>query len=144
MKIEALNFYIDINGDGRYNGWEIWEAVKWVYRLPGNLLIEGVGNVPFLAGLLNIQASEATGYASFNNWMVVGFSLLFWLALLMFLASFKHDTDDAPAQAQAQAQAETPTQLRLSDERKVKSLLENKKAHHRHHHGHPMAGHHFK
>lgn len=142
MKVEALNFYLDINGDGRYNGWEIWEAVKWVYRLPGNLLIEGLGNVPFLASLLGIEASEATGYGSFNNWMVVGFSLLFWLALLMLLASFKRDTDAAPEPGQAALTPNTP--LRLSDERKVKPVLESKRPHRRHHHGHPMAGHHVK
>ncbi len=142
MKIEALNFYLDINGDGRYNSWEIWEAVKWVYRLPGNLLVEGVGNVPLLANLLGIQASEATGYASFNNWMVVGFSLLFWLALLIFLASFKRDTDADPELELAAPIATIP--LRLSDERKVKPLVESKRLHRRHHHGRPMAGHHFK
>lgn len=142
MKIEALNFYIDMNGDGRYNGWEVWETVKWVYRLPGNLLIEGVGNVPLLANLLGVQASETTGYASFNNWMVVGFSLLFWLALLIFLASFKRDTDTAPEASQQQATHKIP--LRLTDERKVKPLQENKRLHRRPHHGRSMAGHHVK
>ncbi len=143
MKIEALNFYVDINGDGRYSGWELWEAVKWVYHLPGSLLIEGLGNTPYISGWLGIQASEATGYASFNNWIVVLFSLLFWLALLIFLVSIKHYDDDPEA---SPPKAEPQPYLRLPDGRAVRPLLENKSArrqHHRHR-GHRLAGHHFK
>ncbi len=83
MHIETLNFSMDINGDGVYSRWEIWETLVWAYRLPGNLVVEGLGNVPVLSDLLGIQASQATGYASLNGPVAVALSLVFWLGLIV-------------------------------------------------------------
>lgn len=87
MHIETLNFSMDINGDGVYSRWEIWQSVVWLYRLPGNLVMEGLGNIPGSAELLGIHASPATGYASLNGPVAVALSLVFWLALVIGLVS---------------------------------------------------------
>src|SRR5690606_41914550 len=49
MNIESLKMVVDINRDGSYSLWELWEAVTFVYRLPGNLMVEGLGNIPYVA-----------------------------------------------------------------------------------------------
>lgn len=87
MHIESLNFSMDINGDGVYSRWEVWETVVWAYRLPGNLVMEGLGHVPVLSDLLGIKASAATGYASLNGTVAVTLSLVFWLAIVVGLLS---------------------------------------------------------
>jgi len=79
MNIESLKMVVDINRDGSYSLWELWEAVTFVYRLPGNLMVEGLGNIPYVADFLGIQASSATGYASLNSLWAIGLSLLFWM-----------------------------------------------------------------
>jgi len=98
MNIQSLNLVLDINRDGAYSLWEIWEAVKWVYRLPGNLLVEGLGHTPYLSTLLNIHASEATGYRSLNGTLSVTLSLMLWVfaifSLLTLLSPTVDETDD--------------------------------------------------
>lgn len=103
MNIESLNLVIDLNRDGAYSLWEIWEAVKWVYRLPGNLLVEGLGHIPYLSTLLNVQASEATGYRSLNGSLSVTLSLMLWVvaifSLLTLLSPTVDEADDADPDA---------------------------------------------
>src|SRR3546814_12519759 len=62
--------------------WELWESVKFVYRMPGNLAVEGLGHVPYLSSFLGIKASEATGYGRLDGLLSVTLSLLFWMVLL--------------------------------------------------------------
>src|SRR5690606_16206524 len=99
MNIEALRLVIDINRDGAYSPWEIWQAVKWVYRLPGNLLVEGLGHVPYLSTALNIQASEATGYHRLNGSLSVSISLIFWVAVIFIVLHLLSPTEDVPDEA---------------------------------------------
>ncbi|MFA5489056.1 MAG: hypothetical protein WC284_07525 [Candidimonas sp.] len=87
MNIKSLDFALDINGDGVFSPWEYLEALKWIYQLPGRLVIEGLGNIPFVASALNIQASEATGYASLYGLTPTLISLLCWLVLICAILS---------------------------------------------------------
>lgn len=96
MHIETLNFSMDINGDGVYSRWEIWETLVWAYRLPGNLVVEALGNVPVISDMFGIQASAATGYASLNGPVAVALSLVFWLAVLFALVGMTSGSDSAP------------------------------------------------
>lgn len=82
MNIQALHFVLDIDSDGSIASWEVLHAVKWGFSLPGRLLTEGLGNIPWVADTLGIQASAATGYASFNSLLASGASLIFWVLLL--------------------------------------------------------------
>src|SRR3546814_752173 len=82
MKIESLNIVVDLNHDGAYSMWELWESVNFVYRMPVNLAGEGMGHVPYLSSFLGIKASEATGYGSLDGLLSVTLSLLFWMVLL--------------------------------------------------------------
>ncbi|WP_323016607.1 hypothetical protein [Castellaniella sp.] len=82
MNIQALRFVLDIDGNGAIAGWEIIDALKWGFSLPGRLLVEGLGNIPIIADTFNIQASAATGYASFHSLLAAGSNLLFWVLLL--------------------------------------------------------------
>lgn len=82
MAVQALNFNIDLNNDGVYSLWELWHVVKDLYHAPGNLVIEGLGHIPFIAEPLGIRASEAAGYASLDSILAVLLSLMFWTALL--------------------------------------------------------------
>lgn len=96
MNIQSLHLVIDINNDGRYSAWELWEAIKFVYRLPGNLLVEAIGQIPPLSSALHIQASAATGYASLNGLLSVTLTLIFWVIVvfgLLTLASPEADQD---------------------------------------------------
>ncbi|MDS1140828.1 hypothetical protein RE432_10310 [Pusillimonas sp. SM2304] len=103
MNIESLNLVIDLNRDGAYSPWELWEAVKWVYRLPGNLLVEGLGHIPYLSTLLNIQASEATGYRSLNGSLSVTLSLMLWVVAIFSLLTWLSPTVDEPDDASLDA-----------------------------------------
>ena len=99
MNIASLNVIVDINKDGSYSVWEVWETAKVVYRLPGNLIIEALGNTPHVSSLLNIQASQDTGYASLNGSLAVTLSLLFWvvaISSILTLASPSDEYDDIP------------------------------------------------
>lgn len=82
MYIRSLAFSIDTNNDGLYSVWELWEVAKAIYRLPGNLVVEGLGNLPWVASFLNINASASTGYSSLNGTLAIALSLVFWVAIL--------------------------------------------------------------
>lgn len=94
MKIESLHLVVDINHDGAYSLWEIWESVKFVYRLPGNLLVEGLGHIPYLSSFLGIRASEATGYGSLDGLLSVTLSLLFWIVVLFSVLTVSSPSTD--------------------------------------------------
>lgn len=87
MTIRSLAFTLDINGDGTLSPWEYLEALKWLYQLPGRLVIEGLGNIPIVASTLNIQASQATGYSSLYGVAATLISLICWMALFCSIAS---------------------------------------------------------
>lgn len=100
MNIHALRFVLDIDGNGAIAGWEIIAALKWGFTLPGRLLVEGLGNIPFIANTFNIQASAATGYASFHGLLASGSSLLFWVLILYGLTRIGSRSDTEPADAE--------------------------------------------
>lgn len=85
MELQALNYVVDIDGDGQIAGWEAVHAVKWGFSLPGRLIIEGLGHIPVVADTLGIQASAATGYASFNSLLATILNLLFWVLLFLLI-----------------------------------------------------------
>jgi hypothetical protein len=93
MKIESLHLVVDLNHDGAYSMWELWESVKFVYRLPGNLIVEGLGHIPY-ASSLGIKASEATGYGSLNGLLAVTLSLLFWIIVLFSILTLSSPSTD--------------------------------------------------
>ena len=93
MKIQSLMFTVDTNHDGTYNMRELWEVGKAIYRLPGNLLVEGLGNLPYAAQFLNIQASASNGYASLNGTLAVAVSLIFWVSLVFTVLTIASPTD---------------------------------------------------
>src|SRR5690625_4452525 len=66
----------------------ILELAIWLYRLPGNLIMEGIGNLPLVPELLNIHASASAGYGSLNGTISHALSLLFWVALLLGAISY--------------------------------------------------------
>src|SRR5690606_2042009 len=78
---------------------EIMEAVKWVFRLPGNLLLEGLGHVPYVSSVLHIQASEATGYGSLNSGLAASLSLLIWAVAIFTVLSLTSSSDTASESA---------------------------------------------
>jgi|SRR5690606_11197705 len=111
MNIESLHLVADINGDGSYSPWEIWEVVKFVYRLPGNLLVEGLGHVPYVSSLLGIKASAATGYASLDGLFSVTLSLLFWVVVLFAILTLSSPTVEEPAPTAARTPEADPSAL---------------------------------
>ncbi|OXR50510.1 MULTISPECIES: hypothetical protein [unclassified Pusillimonas] len=98
MNIKSLNLVVDINADGRYSFWEIWELIRDLYRLPGNLLVEGLGHIPYVSNALGIHASEAMGYGSLNGLLAVTLSLLFWIALILGLMAWASPDADTDAE----------------------------------------------
>lgn len=87
MHIQTFQWAIDLNGDGQFSLWEIWETLRWVFRMPGSLVIELLGQSPFVAHILNIKASAASGYSSLDGLLSKAISFLFWLPLLMGILS---------------------------------------------------------
>lgn len=106
MHIQTFQWVMDINADGQMSLWEIWQTVRWVFRIPGSLVVEFLGHYPALANLLNIKASAATGYASLDGLISKVISLFFWLPLLMWTLSLgnkakpRHDYLDEHANSQ--------------------------------------------
>ncbi|NYT76512.1 hypothetical protein H0A71_05870 [Alcaligenaceae bacterium] len=82
MSIQSLNLVIDLNGDGSYSLLEISEFLRTLYRLPGNVMVEGLGHIPYLSSFLGIEASKATGYGSFDGLLSISLSLIFWVAVV--------------------------------------------------------------
>lgn len=105
MELQALNYVLDIDGDGQIAGWEAIHAIKWGFSLPGRLIIEGLGNIPLVAETLGIQASAATGYASFNSLLATVLNLLFWVILFLLITHIGAHGKTAETNAEA---AETP------------------------------------
>ena len=99
MNIHALQFALDIDRDGAIAGWEIVETLKWVFSLPGRLMVEGLGNIPIVADTFGIQASAATGYASFHSLLATVLTLLFWVGGLVLITRIGANPpgDAAPA-----------------------------------------------
>lgn len=101
MNIQALHFVLDVDGNGSIAGWEIIAALKWAFSLPGRLMVEGLGNIPLVADTFNIQASAATGYASFHSLLATVLTLLFWVGCLVLItrigADHKADAADTDA-----------------------------------------------
>lgn len=106
MQIMSLSHKLDVDGDGTLSRWEVLETLKWVYHLPGNLIMEGLGHVPYLSGWLGIEASAATGYGSFGSLPSVVLSLLVWLALFCGLISLR-----LPARRREPSVSEPPLRL---------------------------------
>ncbi|MYN13563.1 hypothetical protein GSY71_10500 [Pusillimonas sp. TS35] len=100
MYIKSLNLVADINGDGSYSLWEIWDLLRQIVRVPGNLVVEGLGHIPYVSGWLGINASPATGYGSFNGLLALVLSLLFWAGLLFALMTISSSEEAAPVQGQ--------------------------------------------
>ena len=103
MALQSLQYTLDTNLDGSLSAWEIWEAAKFLYRLPGNLAVEGMGNIPMLADALRIQASPATGYESLGGTLSLAISLVAWVALLFWLLTVT--SPSVPAQTPAEENA---------------------------------------
>lgn len=119
MNIQSLHFSLDINRDGSYSLWEYWEAIKFLYRLPGNLIVEGLGHVPYLAPLLHIQASQDAGYGSLDGLLSVTLSLLFWIivvfGILTLASPVSDETDDTSVDSLAPS-SQVPTVAIAADD----------------------------
>lgn len=126
MAIQTLNLTVDLNHDGAYSTWELWLVAKELYRIPGNLVVEGLGNIPFMAQWLDIRASEATGYASLNGTLAVLISLLFWTVLLFTALSYLSPDADPETDSGQQGNGNNTVQS-------VRQPLGNTR-HHKHHH----------
>ncbi|HRK84794.1 MAG TPA: hypothetical protein PK461_03710, partial [Alcaligenes faecalis] len=61
------------------------DTLRWLYRIPGSLLVEAMGNAPVLSDMLGIQASAARGYASLQGGLVNILSLMFWAMLILWV-----------------------------------------------------------
>src|SRR5690606_37013101 len=85
MNIQSFVWTIDLNGDGSYSSWEILETVRWVFGIPGNLVLEGRGNILDVSSLLHIQAADATGSSSLNGGVSSSLSLVLWAAALAYV-----------------------------------------------------------
>lgn len=83
MHIQSLQWVIDLTGDGYLGLGEIWETLRWAFRLPGSLVVEFIGHYPAIAEPLGINASPETGYASLNGLLAKAISLLFWVPLFI-------------------------------------------------------------
>jgi len=112
MSIESLRLVADINGDGSYSLWEIWEVVKFFYRLPGNLLVEGLGHIPYVSSFLGIHASQATGYGSLDGLLSVTLSLLVWVGVLFTILTLSSPTVDEVDEEALRTPEPSPTELR--------------------------------
>lgn len=85
MQFQTFQWVMDINADGHVSLWEIWETIRWIFRIPGSLAVEFLGQFPSIAKLLNLQTTAATGYASLTGLLAKTLSLLFWLPLFVGL-----------------------------------------------------------
>jgi len=85
MQFQTFQWVMDIDGNGTLSLWEIWETVRWVFRIPGSLVVELIGQFPALAQILNISASPETGYASLDGLYAKVISFCFWLPLLFWV-----------------------------------------------------------
>ncbi len=96
MDIHSLNLIVDTNHDGSYSLGEIWESVKFIYRLPGNLVVEGLGHIPYVSTLLHIHAAPETGYGSFNGLISTALTLIFWVVVVFSVLTLCSPDGDQP------------------------------------------------
>ncbi|MEJ6667455.1 MAG: hypothetical protein QNL48_07605 [Alcaligenes aquatilis] len=96
--MQTFQWIIDANGDGIYSLNEILQTMRWGFRIPGSLIIETLGSIPALADLLNIRASDATGYASLRGGLVNILSLFFWASLCLWFLEASSKPRTEPAQ----------------------------------------------
>lgn len=96
--MQTFQWIIDANGDGIYSLNEILQTMRWGFRIPGSLIIETLGSIPALADLLNIRASDATGYASLRGGLVNILSLFFWASLCLWFLEVSAKPRTEPAQ----------------------------------------------
>ncbi|MFV0283009.1 MAG: hypothetical protein ACK5JE_04370 [Castellaniella sp.] len=110
MNIQALQFVLDVDGNGSVAGWEIIGALKWAFTLPGRLLVEGLGNIPPIADTFDIQASAATGYDSLHSLLATILTLLFWIGCLLLIT--RSGTHRSGRSAATDAEASNQTGMR--------------------------------
>ncbi len=84
MHFQTFQWAVDLNADGSVSLWEVWETLRWIFRIPGSLVVEFMGQFPALAQALGLKASAATGYASLDGLIAKVISLFFWLPLLVW------------------------------------------------------------
>lgn len=75
MVLASLQFTLDIDGDGSISRWEAWQAFLWLYRLPGNLVLEGLDRL--------LPAAQLAGKAGATGTLGVILSLVFWVGLFI-------------------------------------------------------------
>lgn len=129
MHIQSLHLVADINGDGSYSMWEVWEVVQFIYRLPGNLVVEVLGHIPYLAPLLSIHASEAAGYGSLNGLLATTISLLFWAGILFAILNLTSPTVDDDADQDSTAPRHGTAQAVTNPGRAYQSAKASGKSH---------------
>ncbi|HWL27459.1 MAG TPA: hypothetical protein VNQ97_00995 [Burkholderiaceae bacterium] len=130
MNIQALDLVVDLNHDGTYSGWELWEAIKFLYRLPGNLITEALGHTPYVSSALGIQASEATGYGSLNGLLAVTISLIFWVLVVFALLTLASPDSDQYIDTADTARPDTMTSAAATDPGSLQGPLQhNRPAH---------------
>lgn len=79
MHLQSLQWIYDLHASGSIGGWELWQALKGLFNLPGNIVIELLGSYTVIAQTLGIAASEQTGYASLNGLIAKIISCAAWL-----------------------------------------------------------------
>ncbi|WP_353147949.1 hypothetical protein [Pollutimonas bauzanensis] len=94
MNIQSLKLVVDFNRDGSYSPAELWAAVKFFYYLPGNLIVEGLGNIPYVSSAFHIHASQAAGYGSLNGLLSVTLTLIFWILVVFGILTLCSPTVD--------------------------------------------------
>ncbi len=83
MRIYTFQLLSNLSQDPA--GWSAWSLLSWLYRLPGSLFLEAVGNIPAVTQILPIQASAATGYSTLDGRIVNVLSLFFWAATALWI-----------------------------------------------------------
>ena len=96
MHIQTFQWAIDLNADGHISLWEIWETLRWVFRIPRSLAVEVLGQFPAIAQTLHIQASADVGYGSLDGLLSKVISALFWVPLLMGVLSLGNKSSSRP------------------------------------------------
>ncbi|MGO3843839.1 MAG: hypothetical protein ACTJHY_14465 [Alcaligenes pakistanensis] len=99
--MQTFQWIIDANGDGIYSLNEIFQTMRWAFRIPGSLVIEAAGSIPVLSDVLRIQASDTTGYASLRGGLVSILSLFFWAILCLWFLESNSKPMVEPAQRKA-------------------------------------------
>lgn len=96
MHIQSFQWLANvIDNPASFNAWDMF---SWLYRLPGSLIIEALGNIHPVAELLHIHASSATSYATLDGRVVNVVSLFIWAASVLWIlhASSTPETSSNP------------------------------------------------